>query len=205
MSSVRIGIADDHEMIRKGLRQLIDGEEGMEVVGEAANGREAVKLALSAAPEVMLMDVVMPGCNGIEATREIKKQSPGIQVIALSMHNDCSYIIEMLKSGASGYLLKESALDELVAAVRTVLEKHVHVGKSLANMIYEDFQPVLKQKKEGAGHVLAPLELQMLEDMRQGLSPDEIMTTRSLSEKEFEAAVVQILNKWLLLEKMRFF
>ena len=113
-------LADDHKMLRDGLRFLFDQQAELEVIGEAGDGRSAVQMVLDLEPDVLIMDIAMPGLNGIEATRQIKTEAPHVKVIALSMHADRRFVEGMLSAGASGYVLKSSASDELVSAIRDV-------------------------------------------------------------------------------------
>ncbi len=124
----RIVLADDHQIIRDGIKVVIDQESDMEVVGEASSGREAIAQTESLTPDVVVMDVGMPDLNGIEATRKIQKDHAHVKVIALSMYADKRYVVAMLKAGASGYLLKSSAVKELVRAIRTVCDQKKYLS-----------------------------------------------------------------------------
>ncbi|MEI6499763.1 MAG: response regulator transcription factor [Armatimonadota bacterium] len=119
--AIRILLAEDHRMIREGLRSLLEAQEDLEVIGEASNGREAVRLALAANPQVVVMDVAMPEVSGIEACRQIQAEAPDIKIVALSMHADCRFVERMLVAGAARYLLKDCAFDELVTAIRSAV------------------------------------------------------------------------------------
>src|SRR5271157_204526 len=120
MKRIRILLADDHAVVRQGFKMILDAQPDMEIVGEAANGRQAVDLAEQLRPDVVVMDVAMPELNGIEATRRLASSLPHARVVALSMHKDSVYVREILRAGARGYLLKDSVADDLVAAVRAV-------------------------------------------------------------------------------------
>jgi len=129
--SVKILLADDHQIMRDGLRSLIEQQPGMEVVAEAENGRAAVKLTRKFSPDVIIMDIIMPDLNGIDATRQIVEEFPGTKVIALSMHSDRQFVVGMLKAETSGYLLKDCVLEELVLAVRAVLNNQTYLSSKL--------------------------------------------------------------------------
>ena len=130
--SIRVLLADDHKITRQGLRSLLEKQQDIEVVAEAENGREAVRLAAEVAPDVIIMDLTMPDLNGVEATKKILAQSPDIKIVALSMHSDALFVTEMLKSGAAGYLLKDCAFEELTTAIRTVLSGRTFLSPSIA-------------------------------------------------------------------------
>lgn len=139
MSEITLVLADDHTMVRSGLRMLLEAQSDMRIVGEAENGAEAVRLVMSLKPDVVLMDVQMPDMNGIEATREIKKIMPETAVLALTIYEDDQYFFEMLKAGASGYVPKRAALDDLVNAIRTVARGDVFLFPTLATRLVQDF------------------------------------------------------------------
>jgi two-component system, NarL family, response regulator NreC len=139
MSEITLILADDHTMVRSGLRMLLEAQSGMRIVGEAENGAEAVRLVMSLKPDVVLMDVQMPDMNGIEATREIKKIMPETAVLALTIYEDDQYFFEMLKAGASGYVPKRAAPDDLVNAIRTVARGDVFLFPTLATRLVQDF------------------------------------------------------------------
>ena len=120
MKKIRIVLADDHSVVRQGFRMILNAHSDLEIVGEAGNGREAVELAATLRPDVVVMDVAMPELNGIEATRRLTADNPHVRVVALSMHKDSVYVREILRAGARGYLLKDSVADDLVAAIRAV-------------------------------------------------------------------------------------
>jgi len=119
--AIRVLLADDHRMIREGLRALLEKQEDLEVVGEAANGHDAVRLALTLDPAVVIMDVAMPDLSGIEACRQIRAEAPEVKVLALSMHADGRFVKRMMEAGAAGYLLKDCAFDELMTTLRSVI------------------------------------------------------------------------------------
>jgi len=131
--TIRIIIADDQKIIRDSLRNLLDQQTNMEVMAEAEDGHAAVELARKFPPDVLIMDIVMPTLNGIEATRQIKIEAPDVKIIALSMYGDSQYVKGMLDAGASGYLLKKSAFEELVQAIRAVIAGQSYLGLGMTN------------------------------------------------------------------------
>lgn len=139
MSEITLVLVDDHIMVRSGLRMLLELQNDMRIVGEAENGAEAVRKVMSHKPDVVLMDVQMPDMNGIEATREIKKIMPETAVLALTIYEDDQYFFEMLKAGASGYVPKRAAPDDLVKAIRTVARGDVFLFPTLATRLVQDF------------------------------------------------------------------
>ena len=139
MTPVKLLLVDDHEIVRAGLRMLFSAEPDVEIVGEAASGREALRQVGKLAPDVVLMDVAMPDMNGIDATRRIKEAFPGVAVLALTMHEDEEYFFEMLNVGASGYVPKRAAPDDLISAIRVVNRGEVFIYPSMAKLLVKDF------------------------------------------------------------------
>ena len=135
---IRIVLADDHQIVRRGLRTLLEQEDDMAVVAEAGNGREAVQLASEMSPDVVIMDIAMPGLNGVEATRRLVADGHAVSVVALSMHADKQFVRRMLEAGASGYLLKDCAFEELADAVRTVAAGNTYLSPRIAGVVVED-------------------------------------------------------------------
>lgn len=135
---IKIVLADNHQIVRQGLGQLLAGEPDMHVVGEAEGYATTIKLIQEYSPHVVIMDISMPDLNGVEATRRILSQYPGIKVIALSMHSDSLFVLNMLNAGASGYLLKDCALEELAKAIRTVVTQKIYLSPNLSNLLVTD-------------------------------------------------------------------
>ena len=136
--TIKIVLADNHEIVRQGLAQLLAGEPDMRVVGEAADYSSTLKYIQEFSPQVVIMDISMPDMNGVEATCRILSQYPEIKVIGLSMHSDSLFVLNMLNAGAAGYLLKDCALEELVKAIRTVVNQKIYLSSNLSNLLVTD-------------------------------------------------------------------
>ncbi|WP_027856107.1 response regulator transcription factor [Marinobacterium jannaschii] len=139
---IRILLADDHPMVREGLRASLDGEEGISVVAAASDGQQALELAASVAPDVVLLDISMPGMNGLEAALRFRQEFPGIRVLVLTMHEDREYILKMVQSGVAGYVLKDVAADELILAVQTVYQGGTFFSSAASRILFSQFDAV---------------------------------------------------------------
>jgi DNA-binding NarL/FixJ family response regulator len=193
--SLRILLADDHKITRQGLRSLLEKQQDMEVVAEAENGREAIRLAAEMAPDVVIMDITMPDMNGVEATRQILIKSPDIKIIGLSMHSDTVFVTEMLKSGAAGYLIKDCAFEELVRAIRTVFENKVYLSPSISGVVVEDYIQRLSQTSFTGSDILSDREREVLQLMAEGNSTKRIAAKLHISVKTVETHRRQIMSK----------
>ncbi len=194
--SIRILLADDHTLMRKGLRELISKKIGMDVVGEAGSGLEAVRLALELAPDVVVMDISMPDLNGIEATRQITRQNPRIRVLALSMYSDARYVTEMLRAGAAGYLLKDAAADELIRAIVAVARLQTYLSPDIAGAVVEKHVLLATLKgKTSAFSVLSEKERQVLQLLAEGNSTKEVAAILRRSIKTVETHRHNIMAK----------
>jgi two-component system response regulator NreC len=192
--AIRILLADDHKIVRQGLRTLLQKEPDMEVVAEAEDGRASLKLAQQLSPQVVIMDVGMPDLNGIEATRQVLADSPGIKVIALSMHSDRRFVVNMLKAGASGYLLKDSAFEELAAAIRAVMANKTYLSPGVSDVVIKDYISGPKLDSS-AFSVLTAREREVLQLMAEGKSTKQIADRLIVSVKTIETHRQQIMNK----------
>ena len=196
---IRVLLVDDHEIVRSGLKSLLAKEMDIEVVGEAENGREAIKAVESLAPDVVVMDIAMRESNGIDATREIVAKYDRVRIVALSMHSESRYISEMLAAGASGYLLKDCAFDELATAIRAVSEGRTFVSHGAADVVLADYvrRVAISPRETGTqpGRALSPREREVLQLIGGGLSTKEIAARLGLSAKTVETHRRQIMDK----------
>jgi two-component system NarL family response regulator len=193
--SVRILLADDHQMLRDGLRSILASEEGLEVVGEAGDGHTAVALARELRPDVVVMDIGMHGLNGVEATRLIKAENPRVKVLALSTYSDKRYVLSVLEAGASGYVLKASAFDELRRAIRAVSENKEYLSPDITGAVVE--ARVRKPTEPGASvyTVLGSREREVLQLLAEGCSSPEIARRLHISASTVETHRRNIMRK----------
>lgn len=194
--STRILLADDHQITRQGLRSLIDSQSDMEVVAEAQDGRAAIQLTKKLKPEIVIMDVSMPDLNGIEATKRIVSECPGVKIIALSMHSDNLFVSEMLKSGASGYLLKDCAFEELDRAIRAVAAGDTYLSPSISGVVVDNYvQQLEKTKSSKLDEILTAREREVLQLIAEGQSTKQTALKLHISVKTVETHRRQIMNK----------
>ncbi len=195
MGDITILLADDHQITRDGLRHLIEQQPKLKVIAETDNGQTAVKLAKEKAPMVVVMDVSMPGMNGMEATRQIIMDSPNIKVLALSMHSHRTYVVGMLKAGASGYLLKNCAFDELVTAIATILKNRIYISPAISDVVMEDYLKRLQVDKDSPHVELTSREREVLQLIAEGMKTKEIAARLCIGMKTVEAHRKQIMDK----------
>jgi two-component system, NarL family, response regulator NreC len=189
--NLRLLLVDDHEIVRAGLRMLFQAEPDMEIVAEAGSGAEAVVAAGRLKPDVIIMDVAMPGMNGIEATRRIKSEYPDACVLALTMHEDEQYFVEILNAGAAGYIPKRAAPDDLVSAIRAVAEGHVFLHASLARFLVRE----AAKQDDSDTSVLTPRELEVLTLIADGKTSREIAEELVISAKTVDRHRENIMSK----------
>jgi DNA-binding NarL/FixJ family response regulator len=192
---ITILVADDHKILRQGLRTLLAKEPDLQVVAEAEDGRNAVRLVRELSPQVVIMDVGMPDLNGIEATRQILQESPETKIIALSMHSDRRFVTNMIKAGASGYLLKDSAFEELATAIRVVMAHKTYLSHEIAHVVVKDYVQRGSKDDPSAFSVLSPREREVLQLMAEGKTNRQIAETLYVSLKTVETHRQQIMNK----------
>jgi two-component system, NarL family, response regulator NreC len=196
MSKIRILLADDHSLVRKGLRLLVESQEGLEVVAEASDGREAVKMAAEFLPDIAILDIAMPNLNGIDATGQIVKSGADVRVIILSMHSDESYVVRALDAGARGYLLKDSAEDDLVQAVRTVAQGRPYFSPAISATLLEDYVRTLRQRGLTDSYdLLTDREKEVLQLLAEGKSNKEVAALLSLSPYTIETHRTNMMQK----------
>jgi two-component system response regulator NreC len=196
MKKLRILLADDHIVMRTGLRALLERQPNMEVVGESENGRETVELAASLRPDVVVMDVGMPVLNGIEATKSIVTQNPSTAVVILSMHADESYVMRALSAGARGYLLKDSGAGDLISAIQAVSQGKSFFSPKVSRILAEDYVRVLKQKGAVDTYdLLTGREREILQLLAEGKANKEVATDLNISTYTVETHRSHILQK----------
>jgi DNA-binding NarL/FixJ family response regulator len=184
--SVRILIADDHAVVRQGLRALIESRTDMSVVGEAANGRVAVQMARDLSPHVVVMDVTMPDMNGVEATRQVVKGVKGVKVVALSMHSERRLVIEMLRAGASAFVLKEYVFDELLNAIHSALADRKYLSPKLVGIMVDDYARKAVPGDPSPASALTAREREVLQLLAEGATMREISVKLHVSMKTVE-------------------
>src|SRR5271165_4559652 len=195
-STIRILLADDHTVMRSGLRLLLERQPNLAVVGEAADGKEAVELAASEKPDVVVMDIAMPHLNGVEAARQIATRSPNTAIAILSMHSDESYVIRSLKAGARAYLLKDSAEADLIAAIHAITEGKSFFSPAVSRILKEDYMHQLAEVgAEDSYELLTTREREVLQLVAEGKSNKEIANLLNLSLYTVETHRTHILQK----------
>jgi two-component system response regulator NreC len=196
MTPIRVMLADDHGVVRKGLRFLLAAEPSIEVVAEAGDGRQAVRAADENHPRVVVMDIAMPLLNGIDAATQILKKDPSIGVIMLSMYSDEEYLLRALSAGAKGYLLKDSAEDEIVRAVQTVASGKTFFSPAITHALLEDYVRRLQQTGERDSYgLLTDRERELLQLLAEGKTNKEAATTMGLAPSTVETHRANLMQK----------
>lgn len=208
MDTIKLMLVDDHDVIRTGLRSFLETQSGLEVIAEAKNGLEALEQVKKNQPDIVLMDITMPGMDGMEATRQIKSLYPDCQVLVLTVHADKQYFMQMLAAGASGYMTKQAAADELVSAIQAVAAGHVYLQPALARWLLEDYQKLAKQalplsqdeinekdKDTVDLDILSQRERQVLELVGEGFNNHDIGKKLELSPKTIARHRERIMKK----------
>jgi two-component system, NarL family, response regulator NreC len=196
LMSIRILLADDHTVVRDGLRALLEKQPDMTVVGEAADGRDSVRLAEEQLPDVVVMDIAMPNMNGIEATRRILAANPRTNVVMLSMHQDESYVLRSLKAGAKGYLLKDSLRSDVIEAIRTVSQGRSFMTRKVSRILQEDYIRQMERRGlEDSYDLLTDREREILQLVAEGKTNKDVATFLNISLTTVETHRTHILQK----------
>lgn len=193
--SIRILLTDDHKLLREGLHALIEEQPDMTVIAEAEDGRATVQLAAKLRPDIIVMDISMPGMNGMEATRQILSNDPGVKVLALSMHTDKRFIVEMLSAGASGYLLKDCAFEELICAIHALADQRTYLSPKISDIVVKDYVCRSSKSTLSALAVLSPREREVLQLLAEGKSTRKIASILHVGMKTIQTYREQIMEK----------
>ena len=193
--SQRIIIADDHKIFREGLTLLLKSLKDVEVLGEAEDGRSLVEMVKKMRPDMVILDVAMPGMNGIEAANQISAIYDNIKLLALSMHSDSRFVKQMLQAGAEGYLLKDCAFDELTMAIQTINKNQIYLSPGITNLVVKDYLQNNMKENANSGNVLTSREREVLQLLAEGNSTQEIANLLNISGKTVETHRRQIMTK----------
>ena len=193
--TIRVFLADDHKLMRRALGRQLDRQEGILVIGEADDGRDAVRQAIELRPDVVVMDVTMPGLNGVEAARQIVAKAPGVRVLALSAHVDQQHVSAMLEAGATGYLAKDCEADELVEAIGRLSRGKVYLGSGVADVVVGDYVKRLDGDASPSASVLTAREREVLQLLAEGKSTKEIAGLLDVSVKTVDTHRANLMSK----------
>lgn len=192
---VKILLADDHRILRSGLRELLGQKTSFEVVAEAENGREAIKLCRKLLPNIVIMDITMPDLNGMDATRQITEECPATKVIILSVHSEQRFVAEVIKAGASGYILKDCDFNEIISAIAAVNSGRIYLCSRIATVVRNDYLKHLTHAETESSSALTAREREVLQLIAEGKSTKEIAFSFNLSVKTIEAHRQRIMEK----------
>jgi DNA-binding NarL/FixJ family response regulator len=191
----RVLLVDDHAIVRQGLCSVLEKQPDIKVVGSVEDGRKAVSIARELAPDLVIMDISMPNLNGIDATREIIREMGDVKIIALSMHSSQHFVAEMLKAGASGYILKDCLADDLVEAIKTVLNKRIYLSPKITGVVIDDYLKHLSTQYQPEGLDLTGREREVLQLLSEGKSTKQIALQLHVSPKTIESNRRNIMDK----------
>jgi two-component system, NarL family, response regulator NreC len=191
----KVLLVDDHAIIRQGLSSLLEKQSDIEVVGGVEDGRQAIETVRKLNPDLVIMDISMPNLNGIDATRKIAEEIGGVKIIALSIHSSKRFVAEMLKAGASGYILKDCLFDELIEAIRTVLGGGIYLSPKITGIVIDDYVQRLSKQYQSNGPVLSEREREVLQLLAEGKSTKQIALSLHVSAKTIESNRRNIMDK----------
>ena len=192
--SIKILLVDDHAMLRHGLSRSFEQEKDITIIGQAQDGYSAIDITKELSPDIVIMDIGMPGLNGIETTRRITQDNPGVKIIGLSMHSSDKYVREMFKAGASGYLLKNCSFDELVEAIKAIMSGNTYISPSIGDMIIKEYTSKPDNEKS-VFSILSQREREVLQLLAEGKSTKQIGQKLHVSPKTVEAHRLRIMDK----------
>ena len=195
MGKIKVLVADDHTILRQGIKALLDNQEGIEVIGEAKDGREALEIIEETLPDVILMDIAMPGLNGLEATRRIKKKFPRMKVLVLTMYTNEEYIFQILNAGANGYLVKETAFQDLISAIKAVYKNEAFMSPSISKKVINSYIKRAQDDEEQTCEILTTREREILQLIAEGNSSKKIAEGLFISPKTVETHRTHIMDK----------
>jgi DNA-binding NarL/FixJ family response regulator len=194
MNPVRVLLVDDHALVRAGIRALLEGLDGVSVVAEAGNGNDVLALARQHSPDVVLLDISMPGLNGLDASMQLRQELPGVRVVILSMHANEEYVLQALRAGAAGYMLKDSATAELELALKAVMQGETYLSPPISKQVVEGYVQRVGTEQPEADN-LTPRQRQVLQLIAEGHSTKEIAYRLELSVKTVETHRAQLMER----------
>ena len=193
--TIKIIIADDHPVTRKGLSSILSEEKDLKVLCETGDGRSTIEAVQKRRPDVIIMDITLPDIDGIQVTRTLKRELPDIKILALSIHSNKHYILEMLKAGASGYLLKDCDVEEVVRAVHFIMSDQIYLSTENASLFVKEYISVIDRKGSIEKELLSPREYEVLENVASGRTTKEIAEILNISKKTVESHRFRIMQK----------